>query len=97
MAWLLILVYLGSSTANFGEKTLAKSTYSLVTLVEALSAFRLVIWAFFEGCTLSPESILRTVTCITKTLYSRLRAAAANSFFPISSTCLVVKNTSLVV
>ncbi len=97
MAWSLIPVYLGSFTANFDEKTSAKSVYSLGTLVRTLSAFWWAIWALFEGCTSSPKSTLRAATYITKTLYSRSKAAVVNSFFPINLICLVVRSTSSVV
>ena len=96
MAWSLIPVWSGSSTANFGEKTSAKSVYSLGTLVRASSAFRWAIWALLERCTSSPKATLRAAMWTTKASCSKSRAAG-NSFFPISSTCLVVGNTSPVV
>ncbi len=97
MAWSLLPVYSRNSTANFSEKTSAKSVYSLETSIEASSAFRWAIWALLEGCNSSSKSTLRAATWITKASYSESRAATANSYLPISSTCLIVGSTSPVV
>ncbi len=86
-----------SFAANFGEKISTKSAYLLSILIGALSAFNWAIWAFFGGCILSPEFTLRIAICTTNALCFRLRAATANSFFPISSTCLIVGSTSPIV
>ena len=53
IVYLLILMYLRSSIINFDEKKFAKSTYLLETSMTVSSTFKWVIWAFFEGCTLS--------------------------------------------
>ena len=86
-------MYLESFTANFSEKTSAKSVYLLETLVRALSVFKLAILALFEGYTLLPEFILKIAMCITKVLYFRSRMVNANSFFSISLTYLMIRST----
>ncbi len=93
ISWFLILKCSGSSTTNFDEKMSAKLLYLLGTSVGASSTLKCAIWALLEWYILSPESILRVATCTTKASYSRSRTAAANSFFSINSTCLVVGST----
>lgn len=89
-------MYLGSFVTNFGTKTSTKSAYLLKVFVRALSTFKWIIWALFEGCISLPvsELILRVGIYITKVLYFRLKTAVTNSFFPINSTLLVVESMS---
>ena len=85
---------LESSTTNFGKKTYVKLAYSLETFVETSSAFKWAIQVFFEGYISSPKSIPKAATYIIKASCFELRVAAANSFFPFSSTCPVVRSIS---
>ena len=89
-------MYLESFKANFSEKIFRKSAYLLKTLIKALSAFRLAIYTLFKRSILSSKSMLKIAMYTIKTLYSESKTIATNLFFFISSTCLVVKNTSLV-
>ena len=90
-------MYLKSSIATFSKKIFTKSAYLLGILVGASSTFKLAIGAFFEGCTLSSQSIISAAIYTIKILYSKSRAAITNFFFSISSTYLVVGSTSLLV
>ncbi len=58
--------------------------------------FEVGYWTFLEGCTLSPKITLRAAMYTRKALYPKSRVTT-NSFFLISSTCLVVESMSLVI
>ena len=94
---LLIFICLKSSIANFSKKTSIKLVYLLKILVKALSTFKWAIWVFVEACISLPKSTLRTAISITETLYSKSKTATTNFFFPMSSTYLVIGNTSLII
>ena len=98
MAWSLIPVCSGSSEASSGEKTSAKSEYSVGIEVGASFATNAAICALREGCT-SPSwlGLSREATWTTKVSCPGSRAAAANSFFPTGLTHLVRGKTSSIV
>ena len=97
MAWLLIPVYSGSFEASSGGKTSAKPKYLVRIEVRALFATNIAICTLQKGWT-SPFWVLlghlRAAMWTTKISCSGSRAVATNSFFPTSSTHLVVERTS---
>ena len=86
-------MYSRSSEVSSGEKTSAKLEYSVGIKMEALFTINAAICVLQEGWTLSSGLLLRfsrKAMCTTKFLCPGSKAVATNSFFPISSTCLVV-------
>ena len=91
---------LGSSEASFREKTSAKSEYSVRIEVGALFAINTAICALQEEWTSSfwlLLGLLIEATYTMKILCPGSRVVAANSFFPTSLTCLVVRRASSIV
>ena len=100
MPLLLIPVYWRSSKASSGEKISAKSKYLVGIEMGASFATNIAIFAWQKGWTLPSWVLLglsREVMWITKVLCARSKAATANSFFPTSSTRLVVRRAFLMV
>ena len=83
---------LGSSEANSKEKTSVKSKYLVKIEMGALFTTNAAISALQKKW-ISPFwlGLSKEATCTTKVLYLRSRAAAVNSFFPTSSTRLMVE------
>ena len=93
-------MYLRSSETSSKKKIFGKSEYFMGIKVGVLFGIKAAI------CTLQKRLIslswlllklFREATCTTKVSYSKSRAAAVNSFFSTSLTCLIVKKAFLMV
>ena len=84
-----------SSEASSGEKTSAMLEYLVGIEVETSFATNTAICALWDGWTLPSWVLLglsREITWTMKISYPGSRTKAANSFFPTSLTCLVVRS-----
>ena len=91
-------MYSRSFETSSGKKTSAKSEYSMGIKMKASFATNAAIYALQKGWTsLSLLKLSREATYTIKVSCPRSKAAAANSFFSTSSTCLVIKKTFSIV